>query len=170
MSKFRHLLRLVLVACGQMICDVWAGAAPLLSGGFCWRWAIIFTFFGWVAMACVGHVVPCGDWILFAYAGITVTLALWLVWRICVPEEGTGVESTCKSVRCEVSRYADLPIDDSDHGTVEEFMELVCDIDEGGMGLTSWEVNFIAGFIDNPPHTVSEKQWETLLRIQEDRM
>jgi hypothetical protein len=54
--------------------------------------------------------------------------------------------------------------------TLEDFMELVRDIDANGKGLTQWEIEFIASFIDRPRSTVSEKQWEALEGIKARRL
>jgi len=46
---------------------------------------------------------------------------------------------------------------------------LVEHIDSFGKKLTEWEVNFVAGMMDNPPKTYSEKQIATINRIYDEK-
>ena len=43
-------------------------------------------------------------------------------------------------------------------------------IDQDGEGLTSWEIDFIASFIDNPPRSFTQKQIEIVDRIWNQRV
>lgn len=43
-------------------------------------------------------------------------------------------------------------------------------VDRYGKGLTEWEINFVAGLIDNPPATPSAKQVEILKRIDREKV
>lgn len=54
--------------------------------------------------------------------------------------------------------------------TLTEFMDMVKDVDENRKGLTKWEIDFIAGFIDKPPKGFSEKQWEIVERIKDQKV
>ena len=47
--------------------------------------------------------------------------------------------------------------------------ELVDCIDSFGHGLSDWEINFIAGLIDNPPEAYSEKQVAIINRIYDEK-
>ena len=46
---------------------------------------------------------------------------------------------------------------------------LVEHIDSFGKGLSDWEINFIAGLIDNPPTNYSEKQVAVIERIYDEK-
>ena len=46
---------------------------------------------------------------------------------------------------------------------------LVEHIDTFGKGLSKWEVDFIAGLIDNPPDEYSEKQINIIHRIYDEK-
>lgn len=46
---------------------------------------------------------------------------------------------------------------------------LIEHIDSFGKGLSSWEVDFIAGLIDNPPETYSPKQIAVIKRIYDEK-
>ncbi len=46
---------------------------------------------------------------------------------------------------------------------------LVEHIDSFGKGLSSWEVDFIAGLKDNPPASYSEKQLIVINRIYDEK-
>ena len=53
----------------------------------------------------------------------------------------------------------------------EQFENMVHEIDRDGDNLTEWEVEFIAGFIDGGmPEDPTEKQWEVLQRIYDERL
>lgn len=58
--------------------------------------------------------------------------------------------------------------------TAEEFMELVREIDEDGEGLTAWETQFIAGFIDRDEplrdEDITARMCEKLDEIYDDRL
>lgn len=46
---------------------------------------------------------------------------------------------------------------------------LVEHIDSFGKYLTSWEINFIADLIDNPPENYSDKQIKIINRIYDEK-
>lgn len=46
---------------------------------------------------------------------------------------------------------------------------LVEHIDSFGKHLSDWEIKFIAGLIDNPPETYSEKQIAVINRIYDEK-
>ena len=50
------------------------------------------------------------------------------------------------------------------------YQKMLTRVDKYGKGLTDWEVDFVAGLIDNPPHTPSEKQIAILKRIDEQKV
>ncbi len=52
----------------------------------------------------------------------------------------------------------------------KEYDDLLQRVDRYGRGLTEWEVNFVAGLIDNPPTTPSAKQVEILKRIDKEKV
>jgi len=52
----------------------------------------------------------------------------------------------------------------------EEIENMVLDIDDYGVDLTEWEINFIADLIDNPPVTFSEEQINTIEKIYLQRV
>lgn len=54
--------------------------------------------------------------------------------------------------------------------TLTEFMDYVKTIDDKGSELTSWEINFIASFIDHPPSSFTEKQWDIVQRIYREKV
>ena len=43
-------------------------------------------------------------------------------------------------------------------------------IDNRGRGLSTWEIDFIAGFIDQKVYTFTDKQAEVINRIYEERV
>ncbi|KKN75770.1 hypothetical protein LCGC14_0376460 [marine sediment metagenome] len=47
--------------------------------------------------------------------------------------------------------------------------EIVEHIDSFGHGLSEWEVQFIAGFMDNPPETFTDKQIAIIDRIYAEK-
>lgn len=52
----------------------------------------------------------------------------------------------------------------------KEYERILQRVDRYGKGLTEWEVNFVAGLIDNPPATPSAKQVEILKRIDREKV
>lgn len=52
----------------------------------------------------------------------------------------------------------------------EEIEELVDCIDSFGKGLNKWEVNFIAGLVDNPPEEYSPNRREVINRIYREKV
>ncbi len=46
---------------------------------------------------------------------------------------------------------------------------LVRHIDDFGKHLSKWEIKFIAGLIDNPPKSLSEKQITIINRIYDEK-
>lgn len=48
-------------------------------------------------------------------------------------------------------------------------MALVRTIDEEGVGLTGWEIEFIDSLLKNPDRPLTERQREVLDRIYEER-
>lgn len=57
--------------------------------------------------------------------------------------------------------------------TTEErkaYEKLLTQVDKYGKGLTDWEVDFVAGLIDNPPQTPSRRQIEILKRIDREKV
>ena len=51
----------------------------------------------------------------------------------------------------------------------EEYKKLLQRVDQYGKGLSEWEINFVAGLIDNPPSVPSQKQIDILKRIDEQK-
>lgn len=58
----------------------------------------------------------------------------------------------------------------SNSARIEKIKERIKDVDENGVGLTEWEINFIAELIDNPPRHISVKQEEIIDRIWEQKV
>jgi hypothetical protein len=54
--------------------------------------------------------------------------------------------------------------------TRHELLVLIEEIDSVGEGLTPWEVNFIAGFVDKQPSSFSSKQADIIQRIHRERV
>ena len=52
----------------------------------------------------------------------------------------------------------------------KDYAEIVDCIDTFGKKLSDWEVNFIAGLVDNPPEYYSPKQREIIDRIYEEKV
>jgi hypothetical protein len=52
----------------------------------------------------------------------------------------------------------------------KEYDKLLQRVDRYGKGLTEWEINFVAGLIDNPPATPSARQVEILKRIDKEKV
>ena len=54
--------------------------------------------------------------------------------------------------------------------TKEEYDKLLQRVDKFGKGLSEWEINFVAGLIDNPPSVPSQKQIDILKRIDQQKV
>lgn len=52
----------------------------------------------------------------------------------------------------------------------EKYQKMLTRVDKYGKGLSQWEIDFVAGLIDNPPHTPSEKQIAILKRIDNEKV
>lgn len=52
----------------------------------------------------------------------------------------------------------------------EEYAEIVDAIDTFGKGLTEWEIDFIAGLIDNPPLHYSPKRRKIIKRLYDKNL
>lgn len=50
------------------------------------------------------------------------------------------------------------------------YNKLLTRVDRYGKGLSQWEIDFVAGLIDNPPHTPSERQIAILKRINDEKV
>lgn len=51
-----------------------------------------------------------------------------------------------------------------------EYQKILTRVDKYGKGLSEWEINFVAGLIDDPPHTPSQKQIAILKRIDKEKV
>lgn len=51
-----------------------------------------------------------------------------------------------------------------------KYQKMLTRVDKFGKGLSPWEIEFVAGLIDNPPHTPSEKQIAILKRIDDEKV
>lgn len=54
--------------------------------------------------------------------------------------------------------------------TSAEAMDLVKEIDANGVGLTSWEIEFVASFIDHPPQRITDRQIEIVQHIHSQKV
>lgn len=52
----------------------------------------------------------------------------------------------------------------------KEYDKLLARVDKYGKNLSTWEVDFVAGLVDNPPHTPSQKQIDILKRIDKEKV
>lgn len=50
------------------------------------------------------------------------------------------------------------------------YNKMLIRVDKYGNGLSPWEVEFVAGLIDNPPATPSQKQIDVLKRIDNEKV
>jgi hypothetical protein len=54
--------------------------------------------------------------------------------------------------------------------SLENLMDMVHEIDKNGEGLTKWEIEFIASFIDHPRTEVTQKQYDIVQRIYDEKV
>jgi len=52
----------------------------------------------------------------------------------------------------------------------KDYEKMLTRVDKYGKNLSPWEIDFVAGLIDNPPHTPSQKQIAILKRIDKEKV